>query len=151
LAFRPVEKGDKPVRRKRLIVMQKGMLFDIERFIGTWVSESGHRLKIEKMDDSHALVSFFSDSGEPVLRPYFNNAPTTKMPATYDDYEGDMEVHLWDSEKGFSLILTHEYDDPLDKLKRESLIPALSRHAGDDFLDQYYELFGPLSHYTRST
>jgi hypothetical protein len=130
--------------------MQKEMLFEIERFIGTWVSESGHCLKIEKLDDLHAVVSFFLDSGEPVLRPYFDNAPTIKMPATYDDYEGDMEVHLWDSEKGFSLILTHEYDYLLDKLNRESLIPALSRHAGDDFLNQYYELF-PLNHYTRST
>ncbi len=126
------------------------MLSDIDIFIGTWVSESGHCLKIEKVDDLHALVSFFLDSGEPVLRPYFDNAPTTKMPATYDDYEGDIEVHLWDSEKRFSLILTHDYDYLLDKLERESLIPALSRFAEDDFLENYYELFGPLNHYTRS-
>lgn len=131
--------------------MQKEMLFDIDRYIGTWISESGHCLKIEKVDDLHALVSLFLDSGEPILRPYFDNSPMTKMPAIYNDYEGDLEVHLWDCEKGFSLILTHEYDYVLDKLKRESLIPALSRNEEDDFLDHYFELFGSLDHYTRST
>ncbi len=47
--------------------MQKEILFDIERFIGTWVCESGHCLKIEKVDELLALVSFFLDSGEPVF------------------------------------------------------------------------------------
>ena len=71
------------------------------------------------------------------------------MPARYDDYEGDLEVDLWEKGKGFSLVLTYEYGYELDELKRDALVPALSRYEDDHFLDGYYALFGSLSHYTR--
>ncbi len=71
------------------------------------------------------------------------------MIAAYDGYEGTFEVELWEKGKGFILDLTHEYEYELDEFKRESLVPALSRYEEDDFLDAYYELFGPLNHFIR--
>jgi hypothetical protein len=51
--------------------------------------------------------------------------------------------------KGFILDLTHEYDYDLDLKRREALVPALTRFERDNFLDEYYSLFGPLDHFVR--
>ncbi len=76
------------------------MIFGIDRFIGKWISESGHRLEIKKINERQALVSLF-EVGKPVLRPYFDFAPTIRMTALYDDYEGIFEVELWEKGKRF--------------------------------------------------
>jgi hypothetical protein len=36
-------------------------------------------------------------------------APSLKMVAHYDDYNGIFEVDLWEEGKGFILDLTHKY------------------------------------------
>jgi len=69
-------------------------------------------------------------------------AATLKMVAHYDDYNGMFEVDLWQEGKGF--ILDHEYNYGLDPVRREALVPALSRNERDHFLDACYLLFGPL-------
>ena len=125
------------------------MKFGIDKFIGLWESEDGYRLDISKTSDTSAIVSFYDPSGEPVARPYFNNKTTIKMSASYDDYYGEFTIVLWEEGKGFELELHHEGKRELDKFKRESLIPAITRYEEDDFLNKYYKLFGNLKDFTR--
>ena len=122
--------------------------YGIARFVGSWVSASGYRLRIKKVCKDQASVDFL-DASAPVQRPYMRGAPSAKMIAHYDDYNGIFEVELWEEGKGFILDLTHEYDYELDPERREALVPALSRYERDHFLDEYYSLFGPLDHFVR--
>jgi hypothetical protein len=125
--------------------------------IGTPITErpshsTGHTDRVSggSADQSrYALVSFYAPEGNPINRPYFNNEPTFKMPSVYDDYSGDFSVYLWQSGKGFSLDLRYEETYALDQFQREALIPALTRFEDDSFLDQYYDLFGNLNHFTK--
>ena len=121
----------------------------IARFVGSWISASGYRLRIKKVRNDQALVDFLDPSGAPVRRPYMKGAPSVKMVAHYDDYNGTFEVELWEEGKGFILDLTHEYDYELDPERHEALEPALSRNERDRYLDEYYSLFGPLDHFVR--
>ena len=123
----------------------------IEQFVGFWVSESGYRLRIRKVRKDQAFVDFLDPRGAPIARPYMGGAPSMKMIAHYDDYNGIFEVDLWEEGKGFILDLTHEYDYELDLERREALVPALSRYERDRFLDAYYSLFGPPNHFVRTT
>ncbi|MDC3237291.1 hypothetical protein OAT93_01010 [bacterium] len=125
------------------------MKFGIEKFIGLWESEDGYRIDIAKASDTSGLVSFYDSSGNAVIRPYYNDSPTIEMPASYDDYHGEFIIELWEKGKGFALDMHHEENYDLDKFKRESLIPAITRHEEDNFLDKYYELFGKLKHFTK--
>ena len=121
----------------------------IEQFVGSWVSESGYHLRIKKVRKGRASVDFLDPRGAPVQRPYMGGAPSLKMVAHYDDYNGMFEVDLWEEGKGFILDLTHEYNYELDPERREALVPALSRNERDHFLDACYSLFGPLDHFVR--
>ena len=123
--------------------------YGIARFVGSWVSASGYRLRIKKVREDQASVDFLDPRGAPVQRPYMKGAPSMKMIAHYDDYNGIFEVDLWEEGKGFILDLTHEYDYELDLERREALVPALSRYERDRFLDECYSLFGPLDHFVR--
>jgi hypothetical protein len=123
--------------------------FGIARFLGSWVSASGFRLRIKKVREDQASVDFLDPRGAPIQRPYMRGGPAVKMIAHYDGYNGNFEVDLWEEGKGFILDLTHEYDYELDAERREALVPALSRHERDSFLDEYYSLFGPLDHFVR--
>ena len=123
--------------------------FGIARFVGSWISASGHRLVIKRENRSRALVDFFGPSGEPVRRPYMKDAPTVRMVADYDDYDGIFGVELWERGKGFILDLTHEQEYDLDEQRRESLVPGLTTHAEDRFLERYFGLF-PLHYFVRS-
>ena len=125
------------------------MSFGIDRYTGHWRDVEGYRLEIKKINEEQASASLLSPLGFPVNRPYFEGKPTVHMPAIYDDYEGTMEVQLWGGESGFVLELLHEPAYDLDESRREALVPALSRYEEDYFLDQYYDLFGRLKHYTR--
>ena len=68
--------------------------YGIGRFVGSWTSSSGHRLLIKKAQRNQALVDFLGPSGEPVRRPYMDDAPAVGMIADYDDYEGTFGVEL---------------------------------------------------------
>ena len=125
------------------------MVFGIERYIGLWRNAEGFQLEIKGLDEQLASASLFSPFGPPIDRPYYKGKPTVSMPATYDDYRGTMAVELWRGESGFVLELLHEAAYDLDESQRESLVPALSRYEEDSFLDQYYDLLGCQSHYTR--
>lgn len=120
----------------------------ISRFVGSWVAESGHRLRIRSGRENKASVDFFDPSGEAVRRPYMGGAPSLEMGAHYDDYDG-LEVDLWGPRKGFTLHLAHEEAYELDKHQREALVPGISRYDEDRFLDEFYPLFGRLEHFVR--
>jgi len=121
----------------------------IARFVGSWISSSGHRLKITKINDLQARVDFCGPDGEPVRRPYMSDAPAVGMIAHYDDYNWTFQVELWQSGKGFVLDLTHETEYELDDQRRESLVPGIIRNESDFFLDHYSGLF-PLHHFVRT-
>ena len=126
------------------------MKFGIDRFIGLWESEDGYRLDIAKTSNTSAIVSFYDPSGEPVERPYFNDKPTIKMPASYDDYQGEFRIDLWKEGKGFNFDILHEENYVLDDFQREPLVPLITRYEEDNYLDKYYELFGNLKHFNRT-
>jgi len=71
------------------------------------------------------------------------------MPASYDDYYDEFRIELWEEGKGFEFDIHHEGEYDLDNFKGESLIPAITRHAEDNFLDKYYGLFGKLNHFNK--
>lgn len=123
--------------------------YGIALFVGSWISASGFRLRIKKVRKDQASVDFLDPRGAPVQRTYMRGAPSVKMIARYDDYNGSFEVDLWEEGKEFILDLTHEYDYELDLQRREALVPALTRYERDRFLDDYYSLFGPLDHFVR--
>lgn len=103
------------------------MKFEIDKFSGTWISKDNYRLEITTIDASSALVSFYSPDGSFVNRPYFNNKPTGKMPAGYDDYSGEFTVYLWNLESGLELDLHYQEKYELDQSQRASLIPSQFR------------------------
>ena len=123
----------------------------IAQFVGSWISESGYRLRTKKVRKDRASVDFLDPLGVPVERTYMGGGPSMKMIAHYDDYYENFEVELWKEGKGFILHLDHEYDNVLDSMQREALVPAISRYERDHFLDPYYSLFGPLDHFVRTT
>ena len=125
------------------------MRYGIARFVGSWISSSGHRLRIQKVHGTRALVDFFGPTGEPVRRPYMDDAPSVRMIADYDDYNGIFGVELWERGKGFILDLTYEQEYDLDEQRRESLVPGLITYAEDRFLHRYSDLF-PLHHFVRT-
>ena len=119
----------------------------IAQFVGSWVSQFGYRLRVEKVRRDRAVVDFLDPRGAPIVRPYMGGTPSMKMIAHYDDYNEDFRVDLWEESKGFILHLDHEYGYVLDPEQREALVPAISRYERDRFLDAYYSLFGPLDHF----
>jgi hypothetical protein len=123
--------------------------YGISRFVGSWVSAAGHRLRIRRVSKNKASVDFFDPSGAPMGRPYMHGNPTVRMVARYEEYYGSFEVDLWLPRKGFSLHLDHEYDYDLGEYRREALVPDISRYKRERFLDEYYPLFGPLQHFVR--
>jgi len=127
------------------------MKTEIDKFVGNWVNDEGCRLVIEKGPRQETIVSFVSGkTGFPIARPYYDDLPSTNMVAELSDCESSLEVELWCQDKGFTLHLTYEQSYDLDNEQRNSLVPTLSRYECDDFLDQYFLLFGHLGHYIRS-
>jgi hypothetical protein len=121
----------------------------IDKFIGNWVDEEGYRLEIKKVDKTKALVSLFSDQGYPISRPYWENKLTIDMPAKYDEYEGTFDIHLWEPEKSFCLNLNELFSE-INADNGDCLTVSITRYEEDNFLDQYYYLFGKLSHYKKT-
>ena len=73
------------------------------------------------------------------------------MLATYDPADSpQLVVELWKTGKGFALHLNFDPAYELDKERRDSLTVSLSRFEEDHFLDAYYYLFQPLSHYVKT-
>ena len=46
------------------------MRYGIARFVGSWVSSSGYRLRIKKVPQDQAAVDFLDPRGAPIQRSY---------------------------------------------------------------------------------
>lgn len=121
----------------------------VDNYLGEWDNECGWHLSIAKAGKKTLLVSLLFN-GEPLARPWCDKSPSTDMIGKYNAADG-VVVDLWEKGKGFSLHLDFEPEFELDEKNRDALTVALSRYVGDDFLDQYYSLFGPLRHYVKAT
>ena len=130
----------------------KNMDSYINHYIGEWENEAGNRLKIKKVDDETALVSFFSPPDhQPVFRQWYDEKPSIDMTAKYRPAESPaLVVELWEEGKGFELHLTFEFGYMLDIQHHDSLVHGISRFEKDDFLDEYYHYFQPLNHYLKT-
>jgi len=122
----------------------------IDNYVGEWADPYGRHLRITKVNATTASVSLFAEY-QPLARPWYENRPSTEMHATYDPADSpELLVELWAKDKGFELHLNFEPAYELDKERRDSLTFALSRFEEDHFLDAYYYLFQPLSHYVKT-
>ena len=123
---------------------------DIAKFLGEWVSEDGYLLLIQKGINRSITVSLSKGTPlAPILRPFYENRPTTSMPAHLDEYERTLVVQLWKKNREFTMHLTYEWKYQLDPEQRNALVPGISWWQDDDFLQQYYHIFGDLKHYVR--
>jgi len=121
--------------------------YGISQFVGSWVAASGYRLQIRRVRDDQASVDLLDCSRNPVSRPYMGGALSVKMIAHYRDYEGEFEVELWKRGKGFILHLDCDYESCARG--GEAMVPSISRFEQDQFLDEFYPLFGPLDRFVR--
>ena len=124
----------------------------INKFFGEWQDEEGNRLIIRIINDRTAAISFFSGNDKkPILRPWFEDKPSTDMVGKYYPEEGpELVVELWKPGKKFSLHLSFSIDIEFSKEIYDSIVPAINRYEDDDFLDQYYSLFGPLKQFAKN-
>ena len=60
----------------------------IVRYVGSWVSASGYRLRIKKVGKDQASVDFLDPHGASVQRPYMGGAASVKMIGTRDAGNG---------------------------------------------------------------
>ena len=125
----------------------------LDNYVGEWEDETGHRLSIRKIDEETAVVCFFgARDHQPIRRPWCAGKLSVDMVAKYRPENGpELVVELGEEGSGFTLYLNFEMAYLLDAAKRDALVPALSRNAEDDFLEQYYRYFEPLKHYTTRT
>lgn len=124
------------------------MIFGIDLFCGTWKSEDGYTFEIAKTSDSSARVSIYDPNEKPIIRPYFGDRPTINLPADYDEYNGDFNIHLWTKGRRFTLDLMMNYDRPIGREGRYELQQSITRYEKDGFLEQYTLLFGKLKSLT---
>lgn len=123
----------------------------MDNYIGDWENADGKRLIIRKVDDENALVTFLASDHRPIRRPWYDNAPSVDMTAWYDDSEGPLlTVRLGKEGMGFDLLINFEASYELDSERRDSLVVSPTRYIDDEYLDQYFLLFFPLHHYTRT-
>jgi hypothetical protein len=125
----------------------------LDNYVGEWEDETGNRLSIRKIDDETCVVSFFrARDHQPIRRPWYAGKLSVDMVAKYRPKDGpELIVELGEEGSGFTLYLNFETAYSLDAAERNALVPAVSRNAEDDFLEQYYRYFEPLKHYTTRT
>ncbi len=126
------------------------MKIGIDKYIGQWKSDDGYCLEISKISETSALVSFYNSDGKPVIRPYYGNKPTVQMSASYNEYDGEFDINLWETGKGFTLNLNYLNDHEFNNEQKERLIPSIIRNEKDDFLYIHYQLYGDLKTFGRT-
>jgi len=78
--------------------------YGIAQFIGSWLSESGHRLHIvEKVRKDRAVVDFLDPRGAPIARPYMGRAPSMTRSSAKRLYQASADM----SETVFWIRITH--------------------------------------------
>ncbi|MFO0975720.1 MAG: hypothetical protein U0996_04940 [Planctomycetaceae bacterium] len=86
--------------------------FDIpweDNYVGQWADDPQQHLSIRKVRDRHYLATLLID-GQPIARPWMDNAPTVDMPAiyTFTPLDGsDFSIDLWTKQR-FTISLDYE-------------------------------------------
>ena len=120
----------------------------IENYLGVWCDDEGRTLIIKTLDDTNAQVDLIQN-GSPIKRPWCGNKPSAGMHATYDFKEGpELNIHL--GYDGFTLSVSHIFDNPLMPNDEETLAVGVSQYEDDVELNQYLKIFGKLGYYKRS-
>jgi len=114
----------------------------IENYCGCWESESGYRLSIDLSRDDTVIVSFYrAGENKPMVRPWLDSRLAVNMVGRLDaEGSGTLDIELSGNVNGFCLNL---YFDVIDE-NYQRLSPSIIRYEKEEFLDQYYELLGPL-------
>ena len=119
----------------------------IDNYAGEWVDDTGRVLRIVVSDDNTAAVSLLVN-GEPLKRPWCNNAPSVDMQAKYDPSWGPgLEVAL--GREGFMLGLDYEPAYELLPDQPEALTVDVSWEWGDHVAESHASFFMPLGPYVR--
>ena len=119
----------------------------IDNYVGEWTDTYGRHLRVAKVNATTA-------SDVPIYRESGARASLVRKQIIYGDAR-DVRSSAQSGtrgrtlDKGFTLHLNFEPAYELDKEGRDSLTVALSRFEEDHFLDQYYYVFQPLSHYVK--
>jgi len=119
----------------------------IENYCGEWRSESGYRIEIEYQNEQSVFVAFYSSAeSHPVLRPWCNNKPAMSMIGTLDsETQASLDIDLSEKTNSFCLNLSFDFTDS----DYSSCTPSIIRLEDESFLEQYYNLLGPLDSYIK--
>jgi hypothetical protein len=89
-----------------------------------------------------------SGDDEPLLRPWINNMPASKMIGRYHPEWGpSLDIELSNKGDEFCLSLDFHFEDG----DYNTIAPSIIRNEEDDHLAKYYNLFGALSSYHRQS
>jgi len=73
----------------------------IDSYVGEWKDAAGNCLRIRKITDETARVTFLAAPGNaPIARPWYHDRPSVDMPARYYPAHGrELIVELWEEGK----------------------------------------------------
>ncbi|MCG6869531.1 MAG: hypothetical protein LJE91_12625 [Gammaproteobacteria bacterium] len=121
----------------------------IYNYCGKWRDSEGNTIFIEPIDEKQVYVTYVkSGEGKPMLRPWLNNMPASKMIGRHDPEWGpSLDIELSNKGDGFCLSLDFHFEDG----NYNAIAPSIIRDEKDSHLDKYYYLFGALSSYHRQS
>jgi hypothetical protein len=128
---------------------ESGVDLYIYNYCGEWRDKEGNTLSIEPIDERQVYVTYVkSGENEPLLRPWFNNMPASKMIGRYHPEWGpSLDIELSNNGDGFCLSLDFHFEDG----NYNTVAPSIIRDEKDTHLDKYYYLFGALSSYHKQS
>lgn len=85
----------------------------IYNYCGKWQDSEGNTIFIEPIDERQVYVSYVkSGEDKPLLRPWINNIPASKMIGRYHPELGpSLDVELSNKSEGFFLSLDFHFED----------------------------------------
>lgn len=121
----------------------------IYNYCGLWKDKEGNKLFIEPVDDTKVYVTYVkTGENEPLLRPWLNNMPASKMIGSYHPEWGpSLDIELSKQGDGFILSLDFHFEDG----NYNTIGPSIIRNEKDKHLEEYYFLFGALNPYYRKS
>jgi hypothetical protein len=119
----------------------------IYNYCGKWRDMEGNTILIEAIDERQVYVTYVrSGEDKPLLRPWINNMPASKMIGRYHPEWGpSLDIELSNKGDGFCLSLDFHFEDG----NYNTIAPSIIRNEKDSYLKKYYHLFGALSSYHR--
>jgi len=122
----------------------------IYNFCGEWKDPEGNTILIEAIDETQVHVTYVkSGENEPLLRPWINNMPASKMIGRYcPEWGPSLIVELSNMRDGFALSLDFHF---FEGDNYDTISPSIIRNENEDHLDKYYHLFGALRAYHKQS